>query len=134
MAGKKPRKTKREAQEALGRALTRAIKAKNLSATAVNAAARMVVAVEVDPSHLVPYSVRWDGDRLLDTLQSDQAVVILTPGNHVLTWSFNHSLETTWRHRMTIQPEGQAVRVLDNKNSSANPNDAVSGGLEIFVA
>jgi hypothetical protein len=134
VAAKKSKATKKDAQEALSKALAKAVKAKTFSATTVNQATTMVVAVEVDSNHLVPYSVRWDGDRILDTLQSDQAIVTLAPGNHVLTWSFNHSLETTWRHTLTVQVEGKAKRVLAEKSSTANPNDAVSGGTEIFVA
>lgn len=133
MAGKKPKKTKKEAQEALSRALAKAVKAKSHAATAVSQATRMLAKVEVDSNHLVPYSVRWDGDRVLDQLQSDQANITVSPGNHVLTWSFNHSLETTWRHKLTVQLEGQAARVLAEKNSTDNPKDAVSGGTEIFV-
>jgi len=134
VAGKKPKATKKDAQEALSKALAKAVKAKTFSGTTVNQATTMVVAVEVDSNHLVPYSVRWDGDRILDQLQSDQAIVTLAPGNHVLTWSFNHSLETTWRHELTVQVEGRAKRVLAEKSSTDTPNDAVSGGTEIFVA
>jgi hypothetical protein len=134
VAGKQSRKTKKDAQEALGRALTRAVKAKSVSATDASEATRMVVKVEVDANHLVPYSVRWDSDRVLDQLQSDQASITIAPGNHLLTWSFNHSLETTWRHKLTVQIDGQAERVMDEKNSTDNPKDAVSGGTEIFVA
>jgi hypothetical protein len=134
VAAKRSRKTKRAAQEALGRALKRAVKAKSVSATDASKAARMVVKVEVDANHLVPYSVRWDGDRVLDQLLPDQANINITPGNHLLTWSFNHSLETTWRHKLTVQIDDQAVQVMAEKNSTDNPKDAVSGGTEIFVA
>jgi hypothetical protein len=134
VASKQSKKTRKDAQEALSRALARAVKSRSLSAPAVSQTTQMVVTVDVDANHLVPYSVRWDGDRVLDQLQSDQAVISVTPGNHLLTWSFNHSLETTWRHKLSVQFEGQAARVLADKSSSANPNDAVSGGTEIFVA
>ena len=134
MAAKKSKRTKRQAQEALSRALAKAVKAKSFSPTAVTQTARMVVTVDVDADHLVPYSVRWDGDRVLDHLQSDQANINVTPGNHVLTWSFNHSLETKWRHKLTVQLDGQAARVLADLNSNDNPNEAISGGTEIFVA
>ena len=134
MASRRSKKTKKDAQEALDRALAKAVKAKGLSAPGVSQATRMVVTVDVDANHLVPYSVRWDADRVLDQLQSDQAVITMTPGNHLLTWSFNHSLETSWSHKLTVQIDGQAARVLADKSSSANPNEAVSGGTEIFVA
>jgi hypothetical protein len=132
--GKRSKKTKTESQAALSRALAKAVKAKSLSATVVSPATQMVVAVEVDSNHLVPYSVRWDGDRILDQSQSGQATVPLARGNHVLTWSFNHSLETTWRHKLTVQGDGIPAVVLDEKNSTANPNEAVSGGTRIFGA
>jgi hypothetical protein len=136
MAAKKPRRTKKQAQEALGRALAKRVKAKGVAAAAiaVGRATQMVVSVQVDADHLVPYSVRWDGDRLLDAVQSDQAIVTIAPGNHVLSWSFNHLLEGTWQHKLTVKIDGQAARVLDEKNSAQNPTDAASGGLEIFVA
>jgi hypothetical protein len=131
---KKTKKTKKESQEALSRALAKVVRTKSVAAAAVSQVTRMVVSVDIDSGHLIPYSVRWDGDRVLDSLVSDQAMVTVSPGDHVLSWHFNHGLESTWRHKLTVQPEGQGARVLDEKNSSANPNDAVSGGLKVFVA
>jgi len=133
-APKAPRRTKMQAQEALGAALARVVRARAMAPMAAAPPTRMVVTVEVDGSHLIPYSVRWDGDRVLDQLQSDQAAIMMSPGRHLLTWSFNHTIEATWRHKLTVQIDGQAPRVLADKNSTANPKDAVSGGTEIFVA
>ena len=117
---------------AFDRVLARAVAA-GARTTSAPANSTMVVRVEVDASHIVPYAIGFDGSIVLDGLLPAQTTVAMAPGHHLLSWSFNHSFESDWSHRVSVVIDGGAPLVIDQKSSQSG-NNPVSGGTRVFDA
>ena len=82
----------------------------------------LVVIVDVGPM-AVPYTVSYRGKTLLKSLVDRAEIVRVEPGDHVLAWSFAHTVKG-WTHVIGASiSEGDPV-VLESKSEANKDQDS----------
>lgn len=129
----KKAKTKKEAEAALGKTLKKMVAAGDLEPIPVAVGTTIVITAEVDSGHLIPYGVSWGTDRIIDARTSKTATVVMKAGLRALGWAFDHALETTWSHKLSVKIGDEKAQVLEEK-SSQNKDKPISINRRIFSA
>ena len=82
---------------------------------------RLDVLVDVNDM-TIPYTIAFDGSTLIKSLVDRQEAVPATSGSRLLGWSFAHT-QKGWKHSVSYQINGGAVKVLESKSEADKDPD-----------